>query len=117
MDFPRTAKQADHCDDGPRRLSDRPQPLLPPGSAEGLHVRAVAGEKKITDADVLRQAFGQEPELVRAALDSVDEKKSFFHTFSSLNSSISLARIVNSIRRKLPLSSNMWISYLPPSVG
>ena len=77
---------------------------------------AVASQQEIADADVLRQALCQESELGRAALDAVGEKKSFFPTLSSLYSSISLACMVNSIRRKLPLSSNMCISY-PPSVG
>ena len=39
----------------------------------------MAGEKKIADADVLRQAFDQESEMGRAALDAVDEEDSCFH--------------------------------------
>ncbi len=58
----------------PGSLPDRRKPLFPPGSAKGLHVRAVTGEKEVADADVPWQAFGQESELVRTALDAVDEK-------------------------------------------
>ena len=57
----------------PRCLPDRRKPLLTPGSAKGLHVRAVTGEKKTADSDVLLQALGQEAELGRAALDAVNK--------------------------------------------
>ena len=58
----------------PGSLPDRRKPLFAPGSAESLHIRAVTGQQEIADADILRQALGQEDELGRAALDAVDEK-------------------------------------------
>ena len=55
-------------------------------------------EKEITDADVRRQAFDQELELGRAALDAVDEKKSCFHLVSfpySVRIMMAFSRSVN----------------------
>ncbi len=63
----------------PGGLPDRRKPLFPPGPPEGLHVRAVAGEKQIADPEVLRHALGQDPELGRAALDAVNKKNPCFH--------------------------------------